>query len=112
MVSLSKAEKIAKNNSKQKQNEIVRGGRDAVNKAANEAKPKKGSPKESATVVFNNIQKIHFSGSNGLPQMLDKLGDLTDRGQIYEAADGALGTFLDMVKAMHEGKVDLTDLED
>lgn len=71
-----------------------------------EVKKAKGKEKPSAARLFVDLQRQHFSGKSGLPQMIDAMADANGgRGAQYNIADTAMNTFLKATQAMRDGKL-------
>lgn len=59
----------------------------------------------SAAKLFTMMQKQHFSGRTGLPQMLDAMAEANGgKGDQFEIADASLDSFLRATKLMGDGK--------
>lgn len=91
---------------KAKQRAVVKkagGDGKEVEKVIRKAKSKE---KTSAASLFNSIQKQHFSGRTGLPQMLDAMAEANGgKGGQYEIANSSLDKFLAAAMKMKDGKL-------
>lgn len=71
-----------------------------------EVKKAKGKEKPSASRLFIDLQRQHFSGKAGLPQTIDAMAEANGgRGAQYNIANTAIDTFLKATQAMRDGKL-------
>lgn len=65
----------------------------------------KGKEKPSAAKIFSMMQRKHFSGASGLPQMIDSMAEANGgKGSQYDIANASLDSFLGAARSMREGK--------
>lgn len=64
----------------------------------------KGKEKPSAAKIFSMMQRQHFSGASGLPQMIDSMAEANGgKGGQYDIANASLDSFLGAARSMREG---------